>query len=68
MGQESWGRRVWRLIYPGLTYFGICFIVEAIAAVFIAIDTAKALVASLENREEGLTLIDIATVKNRTGE
>ncbi|QNM06042.1 CPBP family intramembrane glutamic endopeptidase [Qiania dongpingensis] len=39
MGQESWGRRVWRLIYPGLTYFGICFIVEAIAAVFIAMTT-----------------------------
>ena len=33
--------------------------------VLTAIDTAKALVTSLENREEGLTLIDIAKVKNR---
>ncbi|HIZ44724.1 MAG TPA: CPBP family intramembrane metalloprotease [Firmicutes bacterium] len=36
MEQESWGRRIWRLIYPGLTYFGICFIVEVIATVLIA--------------------------------
>ncbi len=42
--------------------------IETGVNVLTAIDTAKALVASLENREEGLTLIDIATVKNRTGE
>ena len=30
-----------------------------------AIDTARALVTSLENREEGLTLIDIAKVRSR---
>lgn len=41
MKQESWGRRIWRLIYPGLTYYGICFIVEIIAAVFIAMTTVR---------------------------
>ena len=40
MKQESWGRRVWRLLYPGLTYYGVCFIVEAAAAVWIAFTTA----------------------------
>lgn len=39
MEKESWGRRIWRLIYPGLTYYGICFIIEVIAAVFIAMTT-----------------------------
>ncbi len=41
MKQESWGRRIWRLLYPGLTYFGICFIVEAAAAVWIAFTTVS---------------------------
>ena len=39
--------------------------IETGVNVLTAIDTAKALVTSLENREEGLTLIDIAKVKNR---
>ena len=39
--------------------------IETGVNVLTAIDTAKALVTSLENREEGLTLIDIATVKSR---
>ena len=39
--------------------------IETGVNVITAIDTAKALVTSLENREEGLTLIDIATVKSR---
>ena len=41
MNQESWGRRIWRLIYPGLTYLGICFIIEVIAAVWIAFSTVS---------------------------
>ena len=39
--------------------------IETGVNVLTAIDTAKALVTSLENREDGLTLIDIATVKSR---
>ncbi len=41
MNQESWGKRIWRLIYPGLTYLGICFIIEVIAAVWIAFSTVS---------------------------
>ena len=39
MTQESWGKRIWRLIYPGLTYLVVCFIIEVIAAVWIAFST-----------------------------
>lgn len=39
MREENWGKRIWRLIYPGLTYLVICFIVEVIAAVWIAFST-----------------------------
>ncbi len=39
MTQESWGKRIWKLIYPGLTYLVICFIIEVIAAVWIAFST-----------------------------
>ena len=39
--------------------------IETGVNVLTAIDTARALVTSLENREEGLTLIDIATVRSR---
>ena len=41
------------------------YAIETGVNVITAIDTAEALVTSLENRAEGLTLIDIATVKNR---
>ena len=36
--------------------------IETGVNVLTAIDTAKALITSLENREEQLTLIDIATI------
>ena len=39
--------------------------IETGVNVLTAIDTARALVTSLENREEGLSLVDIATVKSR---
>ncbi|MCI8505615.1 MAG: carbamoyl-phosphate synthase large subunit [Lachnospiraceae bacterium] len=39
--------------------------IETGVNVLTAIDTARALVTSLENREEALTLIDIATVRSR---
>ncbi len=39
MREESWGKRIWRLVYPGLTYLVVCFIVEVIAAVWIAFST-----------------------------
>ena len=39
--------------------------IETGVNVLTAIDTARALVTSLENREEGLTLIDIAKVRGR---
>ncbi|MDI9243137.1 CPBP family intramembrane glutamic endopeptidase [Fusibacillus kribbianus] len=49
--QESWGRRIWRLIYPGLTYYGVCFIVEVIAAVWIAFSTVAGYDANSLNSE-----------------
>lgn len=51
MRQESWGKRIWRLIYPGLTYLVICFIIEVIAAVWIAFSTVAKYDAGTLNSE-----------------
>ena len=39
MKQESWGRRVWRLLYPGLVYYGICFFVQTLVTLYISFQT-----------------------------
>ena len=51
MREESWGKRIWRLIYPGLTYLVVCFIIEVIAAVWIAFSTVSKYDVSTLNSE-----------------
>ncbi|MCI8505614.1 MAG: CPBP family intramembrane metalloprotease [Lachnospiraceae bacterium] len=51
MREENWGKRIWRLIYPGLTYLAVCFIVEVIAAVWIAFSTVAKYDADTLNSE-----------------
>ena len=53
--------------YSGYYYASTTFEYNAIETgvnVLTALDTARALVTSLENRAKELTLVDIATVKN----
>ncbi len=57
MKQESWGRKIWRLVYPGLTYYGICFIVMAAAAVWIAFSTLSGYDANTLNSQIN-TIVD----------
>ena len=46
MKQESWGRRIWRLIYPGLLYYGICFVVQFVSVAVISFQTMMGYEAS----------------------
>ena len=55
--QESSGKRIWRLIYPTLTYYGITLLVSSIASIIISYNVLSENMAELmEGQIDGILM------------